>query len=201
MSAPVSSVGLSVPPSRALWYDYMTRGPWPELHDSDKQIEVVNGVEVEKQVGAWEIHLANEIHNALVAQARSLGASYVEMEFDLPVVGNVRKPDVAFVTETTWPRGLRIPPGRGWAVAPDLAVEVVSPYDLAHAVVVKLHEYFLSGVKMVWQVWPNVEQIYVFTSPTQVRILTRADELTGDPVVSGFRMPLADLFPTAAPTP
>jgi hypothetical protein len=43
--------------------------------------------------------------------------------------------------------------------------------------------------------------VWVFESPTAVRILTRADELTGDPVVPGFRMPLADLFPLSSPNP
>ena len=201
MIVPAAEALLTIPPERAAWYDYMTRGPWPVLDDSDKQIEIVNGLEVEKQVGAWEILIANEISGALRSQCGSLGASFVEMEFDLPTVGNVRKPDVAFVTELTWPRGRRIPPGRGWAVAPDLAVEVVSPYDLAHSAIAKLHEYFLAGVKMVWQVWPNVELIYVFTSPTQVRVLTRTDDLTGEPIIPGFRLPLAELFPVTAPTP
>jgi Uma2 family endonuclease len=82
-----------------------------------------------------------------------------------------------------------------------LAVEVVSPYDLAHAVVAKVQEYFRAGVKVVWQVWPNVEQVHAYSSPTAVRILTRGDELTGAPVIPGFRMALADLFPAPAPNP
>ena len=34
----------------------------------------------------------------------------------------------------------------------------------------------------------------VYESPTQVRILTRADELYGEPVLPHFRLPLATLF-------
>jgi Uma2 family endonuclease len=197
-----SAVG-TTDPAREYWYDYLTRGPWRERLESEKLIEIVNGVEVEKKMGAWEILLANRLHNVLVAHthAQGLGESYVEMEFELPAVGNVRKPDVAFVSYQTWPRGRWISPGRGWAIAPELAVEVISPYDLAQAVVTKLQEYFLAGVQSVWQVWPNVEQVHVYTSPTAVRILTRADELTGDPVVPGFRVPIADLFPPSAPSP
>ena len=41
--------------------------------------------------------------------------------------------------------------------------------------------------------------MFVFDSPTTVRVLTRADELTAEPVVPGFRMPAADLFPLSEP--
>lgn len=54
---------------------------------------------------------------------------------------------------------------------------------------------FAGGVNAVWVVFPNVKLVYCYTSPTTVRILSRGDELTGDPVVPGFRLPLADLFP------
>jgi Uma2 family endonuclease len=63
----------------------------------------------------------------------------------------------------------------------------------------KVREYFAAGVQQVWHVLSNVEQVHVYTSPTAVRILTRADELTGDPVVPGFRLPPADLFPPVQP--
>lgn len=35
----------------------------------------------------------------------------------------------------------------------------------------------------------------MYTSPTGVRVLSRADDLTGEPAVPGSRLPLADLFP------
>ena len=38
------------------------------------------------------------------------------------------------------------------------------------------------------------KQVYIYESPTQVRILTRADELYGEPVLPHFRLPLATLF-------
>jgi hypothetical protein len=41
---------------------------------------------------------------------------------------------------------------------------------------------------------PSQEQVYVSESPTQVRILSRADELHGEPVLPHFRLPLTALF-------
>ena len=77
---------------------------------------------------------------------------------------------------------------------PNLVVEVVSPTDRVDDVVDKVAEYFRVGVECVWVSLPAQEQVYVYESPTQVRILTRADELGGEPVLPHFRLPLTALF-------
>ncbi len=58
----------------------------------------------------------------------------------------------------------------------------------------KVQEYFTGGVRQIWQVYSNVEQVLIFDSPSSARILSRADELNGDPLVPGFRMLLDELF-------
>jgi len=79
-------------------------------------------------------------------------------------------------------------------VAPNLVVEVISPTDKGDDVVEKVAEYFRAGVECVWVVFVSQEQIYVYESPTQVRILARADTLYGEPTVPHFRLPLTALF-------
>ena len=85
---------------------------------------------------------------------------------------------------------------RGFSLA-----EVLVAVAIMAVIILALFGLVTAGVRQVWQVYSNVEQVWVFTSPTAVRVLTRADELTGDPVVPGFRMPVADLFPPSAPSP
>jgi Uma2 family endonuclease len=117
------------------------------------------------------------------------------MLFDLTVaVGRKRRPDVAFVSFERWPRQRHIPRTEAWEVVPNLAVEVVSRTDSADHVVGKVAEYFHAGVERVWVVWPSQEHLYVYDSPTQVRILTRTDVLQGEPILPHFRLPLAELF-------
>jgi Uma2 family endonuclease len=58
----------------------------------------------------------------------------------------------------------------------------------------KIAEYFHAGVERVWVVLPSQEQVYVYDSPSSVRILTRTDELSGDPILPHFRLPLVELF-------
>lgn len=158
--------------------------------------ELVDGMIVRKTVGAAEIAIANLLKEAFgdAVRAAKCGRTYVEMGFAM-ANGNGRKPDLAFLSYQTWARNRRIPPGDYMPVAPDLAVEIVSPNELTMATVYKVQEYFESGVKQVWLVFSNIEQVYCYSSPTSVRILTKADTLTADPLVAGFRISVADLFP------
>lgn len=169
--------------------------------DGDRLFEVVRGKRVEKNMGLMQVYIAGILYRALAAHCddRDLGHALIEAMFRLPADGNDRKPDVAFVTYGKWAKTRPIPEVNAWSVVPDLAVEVISPHDKAFEVLAKVHEYFDSGVQLVWQVYSVVQQVWVYTSPTAIRVLTNAEELNGDPVVPDFRMPVAKLFPPSEP--
>jgi Uma2 family endonuclease len=152
-------------------------------------------------MGLIENLIASILHGRLAPFCRDsqLGLAVIETMFKIPGSGNDRKPDVAFVSNHTWPPHRPIPRVNAWAIVPDLIVEVISPTDKAFDVMEKLKEYFEGGVRQVWQVYSNLEQVFIFDSPRSARILGRVDELTGEPVVPGFRMLLADLFPATEP--
>jgi Uma2 family endonuclease len=112
-----------------------------------------------------------------------------------------RRPDVAFVSADRWPLDREIPTTGDWDVVPDLAVEVIRPNDIFQDVLTKLQEYFQYGVQLVWAVVPEAQQVYVYDSPTQVRILTIRDTLTGSTILPDFHLPLASLFQRSPATP
>ena len=148
-------------------------------------------------MGAYDVRLASvlEVHLENFARQHQLGRAVQEMLFDLgPTVRRKRRPDVAFVSYERWPRQRRVPRTEAWEVIPNLAVEVVSRSDRGNDIVDKVSEYFGVGVECVWVVFPSQEQVYIYESPSRVRILTRADELRGEPVLPQFRLPLTTLF-------
>ena len=49
-------------------------------------------------------------------------------------------------------------------------------------------------MRLAWVVHPKSKKIYVYRSATDVRILTDRDELTGEDVLPGFSVKIADLF-------
>ncbi len=105
--------------------------------------------------------------------------------------GNVRCPDVSFVGAA------RVPAGQpqGFAeLAPDLAVEVLSPEDRQRDVLDKVGEYLGAGVRLVWVIDPEQATAVVFRSLTDVRRVERDGVLDGEDVVPGFTCALSSLF-------
>ena len=154
-------------------------------------------------MSAYAVRVAFNLARRLAnfAESKNLGEAVGEVLFHLPLERKrIRRPDAAFVSYQRWPKDRPMPlAGNAWDVAPDLAVEVISPTDLIEEVMDKIAEYFQAGVRLVWVVYPRLRMIQVYESPTRISILTSADELDGGNVLPGFRTPVAALFPETAP--
>ena len=100
------------------------------------------------------------------------------------------KPDIAFVSMARLPENRR----QGSPVAPDLAVEVVSPTDMQYRVVEKAFAYLNAGTRLVWIVEPVGRTVTVYRSKSDIKTFTCEDTLTGEDVVEGFSCQVAQLF-------
>jgi hypothetical protein len=101
------------------------------------------------------------------------------VDFHLPEpISRDRRPDIAFVSYGQWAKNRPLAPtDDAWDVIPNLAVEVVSPNDTADEIEQKIAEYFC-----------------VYSSPMQIRGVSKVDLLDGGNVVPGFQLRLAELF-------
>jgi Uma2 family endonuclease len=81
--------------------------------------------------------------------------------------------------------------------APDLAVEVMSPSNTMREMGEKVALYFGAGARAVWVFNPKKKTVAVYTSPTDVQVLSEHDTLEGGEVLSGFRLELSKLFAVA----
>ncbi len=87
-------------------------------------------------------------------------------------------------------------------IAPDLAVEVVSPHDSHVDVAAKLADYFSAGVPLVWLVEPETRTVTIYRDRgTSISLLQASDELTGETLLPGFRCRVTDLFPSLETAP
>ncbi len=163
--------------------------------------EVVNGQRVElTPMGHYETRIASILDQWMGPYARTqdLGRVLVETLFRIdPARAVDRRPDLAFVSFRRWAKDRRLPRSNAAPVVPDLAVEVISPTDLAAAVLAKVEEYFRAGVEQVWLIWPDAQQVYVYTALNQISVRTRTDDLDGGALLPGFRLPIATLFEDA----
>jgi len=104
--------------------------------------------------------------------------------------GNLRSPDVSFVAAgriEEEPRGFL-------HLAPDLAVEVLSPDDSSREVLDKVGEYLEAGVRLVWIVDPERRRAAAVRGLTDVSVVEIEGCLDGEGVLPGFRCPLAELL-------
>jgi Uma2 family endonuclease len=106
--------------------------------------------------------------------------------------GNVRSPDVSFVAAGRLPEG-PAPSGFG-ELAPDLAVEVLSPGDDSRTVLDKVGEYLRAGVRVVWVIDPDARRAAIYRSLTDVHEVGPADPLQAGDLLPGFSCPLGDLL-------
>lgn len=108
----------------------------------------------------------------------------------------VRSPDVAFVRADRVPtRGF----GRGWVrLAPDFAVEVLSPSETMSDTEEKLADYRAAGTALLWVIDPAKRLITVYAADAPTRWHRSGDVLDGAHVVPGFTIPVDDLFEDVA---
>jgi Uma2 family endonuclease len=103
----------------------------------------------------------------------------------------VRAPDVAFI------RAERVPPSPLMGFfpgAPDLAVEVVSPSDRATELLSKVQNWLEAGCRAVWVIDPLQRTVSIYRTDKPMAILHASDVLSGDDVVPGFSVPVAEIF-------
>jgi Uma2 family endonuclease len=163
-----------------------------------KHLELVDGELVEKSMsmlGAWVAVQLIELLNEFV-RTRQLGlvmsetASYQCFPDD---PDRIRRPDVSFILKGRLNQE-QFQFGH-CRVAPDLAIEVVSPNDRYFDVEHKVGEYLSARVRIVWVFNPDRRNVRVFALDGTVRQLGENDELTGDDVLPGFRVRVGCLFP------
>jgi Uma2 family endonuclease len=171
----------------------------PALESSGLRLyEVVGGQIVEKpEMGVVESLLASLLLRRMAnhSDENQLGRVVAETLFLLdPGLGLKRRPDLAFVSTQRWPLRRRVLRTEAWEIVPDLAVEIVSLTNTAEQMAEKIEDYFRSSVRQVWVVYPGTSKVYLYDTPTSVRILQVGDDLDGGSVLPGFRLALEHLF-------
>jgi Uma2 family endonuclease len=87
------------------------------------------------------------------------------------------------------------------SLAPDLAVEILSPSNTEREIQQKVQEYFQAGGKLVWIVDPDARTVEVYTRPRRSVVLTEDDTLDGRKVLPGFSLSIRKWFARASRRP
>lgn len=173
----------------------MTADELLHLELPGKRTELVKGVLLVREPagyshGAAAAELARRLANHVTAEVlgRVLAA---ETGFKLSHdPDTVRAADAAFIRNERLPE----PPPAGFAeLAPDLAVEVLSPSDRPGEVLAKVADWLEAGSALVWVVDPERRVARVYRSDGSESLVDEHGALDGEDVVPGFRCALAEL--------
>jgi Uma2 family endonuclease len=161
--------------------------------------ELIDGVLVEKTMGYLESLFAVRIIQLLGAyvDAHSLGIVLGEAGTLRILPHQVRVPDVCFIAWERFPNR-QLPSEPIPALAPDLAIEVLSESNTEQEMHRKLHDYFTAGVRLVWYIDPRTRSAKSYTAEEQFVELIESQTLTGGDVLPGFELPLSTLFAKVA---
>lgn len=174
----------------------MTVQDFWDLPETDMHRELVRG-EVRETMPPGGQHgaIAGMLAMLLRVWAKQTGSGYVGVEAGYILSRDpdtVRGPDISYVRQDHIPVS-GIPEGF-WNLAPDLAVEVVSPGETADGVRQKVRDFLGAGTPLVWTIYPRTQEVIVHTPDGLARTYTRTMILEFPDVLPGFSCTVAELF-------
>ncbi|HEU4326886.1 MAG TPA: Uma2 family endonuclease [Roseiflexaceae bacterium] len=167
-----------------------------QLPDNGMRRELVRG-EVIEQMPPGGQHGAIAVALALMLRlwTKGVGGGYVGVEAGYVLSrgpDTVRGPDISLVRAERLPAS-GVPEGF-WTLAPDLAVEVVSPSETAEEVREKVRDFLAAGTPQVWTIYPRSHEVIVHTPDGLARTYSAGETIEGGNLLPGFTCPVDDLF-------
>jgi Uma2 family endonuclease len=108
--------------------------------------------------------------------------------------GAIRGPDVAWVSNER----LKTVSDKDWEkflpLAPDFVLELRSPTDRLASLQDKMREYVENGARLGWLLDPLKKQVHIYRPDVAPEVLNNPGEISGDPVLPGFRLPVQKIW-------
>ena len=188
LAAPPAATPPATPARRPITVEEFERLP-----DADRY-EVVDGELAERgEMSLESSMIGGNAYRRIAAYCDEHGGNAFPADAIFKVFGprsrNMRRPDASYVAPGRI-EDLSVGVGR---VAPDLAVEVVSPNDLVDELDEKLSDYIQAGVRLIWVVHPRGRGVEVIEGERR-SWAGEGDTLSGGEVLPGFELPVATLF-------
>lgn len=166
------------------------------VHDRGGPIcELVDGILVEKDMATFESFIAGLLIRwiGIYLDQHPIGILLCPDGTLRILPRRVRVPDVSVILWEKFPEK-RLPQDAIYAVAPDLAVEVLSPGNSPSEMEIKRQEYLEAGVRLIWYLDPRERTATVYRVDGSVEELDATGTLDGGDVLPGFSVSLAKLF-------
>jgi Uma2 family endonuclease len=164
------------------------------LPEGEGKRELVRGEVVEEMPSGVHGGIAAEISYWLKAWLKQGHEGYVGVEVAFLLARSpdlLRLPDVCFVGPEKLAGGIA---EKYWQIAPDLAIEVISPSETWDQVQEKVEEYLLAGTRMVWTVHSRTKRVVVYTPDAVARTYKAEETLELPELLPGFSCKVSAFF-------
>lgn len=169
-------------------FDEWVMRPENTEHDYEfvggETVNVVTHPLSSKIAGKFLIHIGSFVYDKDIGHVTGADGGYQ--------VGRERyMPDVGYISFSRQPV---LQSEEGYIpVAPDLAVEVVSPNDTPRQITIKVSNYLAAGT-VVWVVYPDDEQVDIHIPGKSVQVVTKDETFEGGIVLPDFKLNLGNIF-------
>lgn len=166
---------------------------------ADRSLELVEREIVDKSkptlehgvITMWlSVKIANHVFENDLGWVTAADTGFV-LERDPDGSDTVRGLDIAFISKAKAPGP---PPFELSELAPDLAVEVISPGNRAGDMCKKIRELLKAGTALIWIVYAETRTVAVHTAAGAVT-LEESDILSAGDALPGFEIRVGDIFP------
>jgi Uma2 family endonuclease len=105
-----------------------------------------------------------------------------------------RSPDVTWIELSRWNELTQTQKRKFAPIAPDFALELLSPNDRLQDVQYKMREYRECGVKLGCLIYPDEKRVEIYRLGKDVEVLNAPQSLSGEDLMPGLTVELDEIF-------
>ncbi len=165
---------------------------WEPIEPDGFKYEWNDGVlEAEESMKLPETRIYRNINRQFVAtDSYHKGTELIaEVECFFPAINKVRKPDICALRKDQIEN-----PASPASSVPAFVIEIISPSNASQEVERKMREYFQAGVRVVWHIYPALDEVRVYSSPKLITVCTGDDFCTAAPAFEDFAITANAVF-------
>ena len=77
---------------------------------------------------------------------------------------------------------------------PEFIIEIISKSNSGNEIASKINDYFSSGVKVVWNIYPELKEVIIFNSHDEIRKCVQSNICEAEEVIPDFRITVNEIF-------
>lgn len=187
--------GMKVAPTPRHLGEVLTVEQFLRLPEVKPALEFIRGRVIQKMSsGTSHSTIQGLLASALFQHASPLKLGQPFIELRCTFGGDSLVPDIAFFARGRIPRGADGRLVDDVMLPPDLAIEVMSRGQTVTNLSKPLERAIRKGVRLAWLIQPRQDRVYVFRPGRDVEVLEPGATLSGEEVVPGFALPVAEMF-------